>query len=92
MIPYRVKHKPTGLYYQPVRHRGSHLSKKGKVYLGKSNGIFSDGSNIIRVVCQKDSVIYKSTKDKLIWLDRKWAYNGLYADTSIEDWEIEFIK
>lgn len=36
MKEYRVKHKPTGLYYQPVSRSGN-LSKGGKVYFGKGN-------------------------------------------------------
>ena len=36
MTPYRIKHKPTGLYYQPTVN-GNNLSKKGKVYLTKNN-------------------------------------------------------
>lgn len=29
---YRLKHKPTGLYYKPVKGNGSNLSTKGKIY------------------------------------------------------------
>ena len=32
MKPYRIKHKATGLYYQPLVN-GNNLSKTGKVYL-----------------------------------------------------------
>lgn len=32
MKPYRVKHKASGLYYQP-RSNGNSLSKTGKVYM-----------------------------------------------------------
>ncbi len=39
MKPYKMKHIPTGLYFQPHKHRGSHLSKNGKIYQTASNGI-----------------------------------------------------
>lgn len=32
---YRIKHKPTGLYYKPGS--GNNLTKKGKVYTGGGN-------------------------------------------------------
>ena len=32
---YRIKHKPTGLYYKPGQ--GNNLTKKGKVYTGGPN-------------------------------------------------------
>jgi hypothetical protein len=31
---YRLKHKPTGLFYTPSRGSGN-LSKKGKIYAGR---------------------------------------------------------
>lgn len=34
--PYRIKHKPTGLYYKPST-RGTNLSKEGKVYISHGN-------------------------------------------------------
>ena len=36
MKPYRIKHKASGLYYQPTSN-GNSLSKTGKVYLTKNN-------------------------------------------------------
>lgn len=36
MTPYRIKHKASGLYYQPTVN-GNNLSKTGKVYLTKNN-------------------------------------------------------
>lgn len=34
---YRLKHKPTGLYYKPGQ--GNNLTKKGKVYTGGGNAL-----------------------------------------------------
>lgn len=46
--PYKLKHIPTGLYYQPLKYRGSNFSKLGKIYQTKTNilnlGYYSDGS------------------------------------------------
>lgn len=36
MIPYRIKHKATGLYYKPGR---PNLSKIGKAYSTGNNGL-----------------------------------------------------
>ena len=36
MKPYRIKHKASGLYYQPISN-GNNLSKTGKVYLTTRN-------------------------------------------------------
>lgn len=38
MKPYRLKHIPTGLYFQPTNN-WNNLSKKGKIYTGNSNGL-----------------------------------------------------
>lgn len=37
MKPYRIKHKASGLYYQPITINGNNLSKTGKVYLTDDN-------------------------------------------------------
>ena len=36
MKPYRIRHKASGLYYQPTSN-GNNLSKTDKVYLTKNN-------------------------------------------------------
>lgn len=43
--PYRIKHKPTGLYYQPAAN-GNNLSKRGKVYLGGKNILSSKDTHV----------------------------------------------
>lgn len=42
MIPYKMKHKATGLYYKPGR---PNLSKIGKVYGTGNNGLNYMGNN-----------------------------------------------
>lgn len=43
MKPYRIKHKASGLYYQPTSN-GNNLSKRGKVYLTKNNVLNGTGT------------------------------------------------
>ena len=43
MKPYRIKHKASGLYYQPTIN-GNNLSKAGKVYLTKNNVLNETGA------------------------------------------------
>lgn len=43
MKPYRIKHKASGLYYQPTIN-GNNLSKAGKVYLTKNNVLNGTGA------------------------------------------------
>lgn len=86
MKPYKVKHVPTGLYYQPHKHRGSHLSKSGKIYQTNINGVESGnyGHKTFTVWCEKNSTIHKLTKDILTWTESR--YNQLKAETNFEDW------
>ena len=32
---YKLKHKPTGLFYKPSKFKSANLSQKGEVYIGK---------------------------------------------------------
>lgn len=56
MKPYRLKHKPTGLYYKPTS--SSNLSKKGKVYTTGASAL-SYYDKEIKVSIQRYSTIYK---------------------------------
>ena len=91
MKPYKLKHVPTGLYYQPFKHRGSNLSKLGKIYQTKSNiltlGHYSNGDprKILTVFTDLNSRIYKEFKDKFQWEDSS-GYNQVKADTNTNDW------
>lgn len=87
--PYRLKHLPTGLYYQPHRHRGSNLSEKGKVYLSKGNALSPGrirGHKTFSVWVDKNSRVHKLTKDKLEWTEDKYNYGQLFAETNFNDW------
>ena len=48
MRPYRIKHKPTGLYYKPG---APSLSKLGKVYTTRNNILtYTNGHNFVYIV------------------------------------------
>lgn len=94
MKPYRLKHAPTGLYYQPHKHRGSHLSKNGKIYQTKTNGLSEAKKykrEFFRIMREKGSRVYKVTTDILSWEDVTWSYNQSEAKTRLSDWVIEEI-
>lgn len=57
MKPYRIKHKPTGLYYQPTVN-GNNLSKKGKVYL-TNNSILKGRNTFIFISLNEQGKLYK---------------------------------
>lgn len=89
--PYKIKHVPSGLYYQPYKHRGSNLSKLGKIYQTKNNilslGYFSDGSprKILTVFADKDTRIFKDFKSVFDWQESS-SYNQVKVDTNANDW------
>lgn len=89
---YKMKHVPTGLYFQPHKHGGSHLSKKGKIYQTKSNSIETGnyGYLTFTVCCEIGSQIHKITKDILSW-EKGWSYNQLKAQTNFSDWVREYL-
>lgn len=55
---YKVKHIPTGLYYQPVTSSGTNLGKKGKIYETTSSCL-SGGCNYIILDIKKESPAYR---------------------------------
>lgn len=106
MKPYKLKHVPSGLYYQPHKHHGSNISKRGKIYQTGTHGLSSAFKHAekyknlypnelnyqkFRIQVEKDSLVHKHLKDMFTWVECKWAYNQLMADTLISDWVIEEI-
>lgn len=92
---YKIKHQPTGLYYQPHKHRGSNLSKNGKVYQTPTHGLssaFKSKRDTFSVFVEKDSKIHQLTKDLIDFVDCKWAFNQLKGTTYIKDWVKEEIS
>ena len=60
MKPYRIKHKATGLYYQPLVN-GNNLSKTGKVYLNGMD-VLNGTDNYIFISFNPSSKLYKDYK------------------------------
>lgn len=93
---YKLKHIPTGLYYQPVKD-GNNLSKRGKIYQTKQNpltmGYYSDGSTRKKfyVSLNKRSSLFKQIDPTLVWRDARYG-NDIIIETSIEDWIEEYIS
>ena len=94
MKPYKLLHKPSGLYYQPKKHRGSNLSKRGKIYQTKTNiltiGHYSDGGKrkTLTVYACGNTHIFKAFRDFFNWQKLNYAYNEYSAETKAEDWQI----
>ena len=81
-IVYKLKHVPTGMYYQPIKGRWSHektnLSTRGKIYTTK---LFPKKIGAVNVS--------KSQSEKLN-VELRTAYSGeLMLDTKQEDWIVE---
>lgn len=56
--PYRIKHKASGLYYQPASNHNN-LSKNGKVYMVNNSPLLAnDGYNYISISVRKDTKLH----------------------------------
>lgn len=88
MIPYRIKHKATGLYYKPGR---PNLSKIGKVY--------STGNNRLNYIRNNKFVSIISTKALLsrrlefLGYELRWVESGICCCFEIpkSEFEIEYL-
>ena len=101
---YKVKHVPSGLYYQPHKYRGSNLSTRGKVYQTNTHGLSEAFSRAERtpnnkmaqrfsVYVQEDSVIHKKFRDQFQWETIGYELRGqLKAYTKVTDWVVESIQ
>lgn len=92
---YKLLHKPTGLFFQPHTHRGSHLSKKGKIYQTANHGLASEFRRLEKnpdatftVYVAKNSHAYKASKDILTYEDDRYSYGQVKAITKVSDWEV----
>lgn len=91
MEVWKIKHIPTGLFYQPLRN-GVNLSKKGKMYTEERFAKASFGSTKThRIQLYKDSIVYKHLKLKpeLNFQVCPLATYCVYLDAKPEDWVIE---
>lgn len=87
MSAHKIKHIPTGLFYQPHKHRGNNLSKNGKVYAIEGYAKLALKS-IAAIQLEKGGRVYNIVKDILPLRDSRYAYNQVIAQTSEKDWEI----
>lgn len=56
--PYRIKHKASGLYYQPTRNH-SNLGKNGKVYMANNSPLLANyGYDYISISVRKGTKIH----------------------------------
>ena len=56
--PYRIKHKASGLYYQPARNH-SNLSKNGKVYMTNNSLLMiNDSYDYIAISVRKGTKVH----------------------------------
>ena len=90
-MKYKIKHIPTGLYFQPYKARKSSLSKNGKIYQTESNCLNTNTMfGGMFIYCHNNSIIHKSTKH----LDWEKVENSVYNNklklfTDYSKWEIE---
>lgn len=86
---YRIKHIPTGLYYQPKQSSGN-LSKIGKIYRTLGYAKNSVGSSKkVTISVKINSAVYKQTKDLIKYTKSTWGYNEMYYHSDITEWEFE---
>jgi hypothetical protein len=95
MQPYKMKHVPTSLYYQPHKHRGSNLSKRGKIYQTGTHGLseaFKRKDKTFRVYVHEGTIIHKLLKDMYAFNQCSYNSKQLYTDTLTKDWVKEELK
>lgn len=92
MKPYKLKHIPTGLYYQPQKYRGSNLSKLGKVYQTANHGLVSSfKKDEFYVYVHENSIIFKLLIEYACELEKASGYKEYRLKTFKKDWEISEI-
>ncbi|MFW6310689.1 MAG: hypothetical protein ACOC1K_00475 [Nanoarchaeota archaeon] len=95
MKAYRIKHKPTGLYFTPSKGSGN-LSKKGKIYASYPR--LEWAGETIRIVL-KTNTNRRSNKNQQKIIEyfglSQDQYSYYWIDTyfkcSLADWEVEEI-
>lgn len=85
---YRIKHKPTGGYYEKLRFSYT-LSTEGKVYKSKYHSKNQIGDIIIDV--SKSSQFYLEHSE-LEWTEHPTMKNRVSLQTNHDDWEVEQIN
>lgn len=87
MIPYRVKHKATGLYFKPGK---PNLSKVGKVYGTNNNVLKYYGWDYILVISTKKPLT-KKLED--LGYETKWIYSSeVCFKIPKSEFELEYLR
>lgn len=89
---YKLKHKKTGLYWQPLYRRNSNLCKIGTVFtcINNANIALETGKVLKGIVIQRDSSIFKSTRNIIDY--NFHDMKTVKAETVMSDWEIEKVE
>jgi hypothetical protein len=97
MEPYKLRHIPSGLFYQPHKHLGSNLSKKGKIYQTKAHGLitsfkkltsgFSPENISFYIDIAENGQAYKILKKSHNFIKVPHSYNQFRIETYISEWE-----
>lgn len=93
MIGYRIKHKPTGLYFKPSKG-GSSLSAKGKIYTSLPSLKWAGDYVRIRIRINEIDKLSKTHQILINYFnltvkEGKYICMDAYKKVSLEDWEIE---
>lgn len=90
MTPYRIKHKPSGLYYQPISN-GNNLSTNGKVYLTKASPLSQHyGRDYIWIQFNEYSRIYKKYSKFFPGMKDNGTY-GISCLVPKSEFEVEYL-
>lgn len=91
---FRLKHIPTGLYYQPLSAYGSHLSKRGKIYHteGMARGVFPKYENIFFIEVKTGTEAWRILLDHDIPF-QPYTRDKVQIKTNVtKDWRVEEVK
>lgn len=87
--PYRILHKPTGLYYKPCSETGN-LSKEGKVYISKNNALNQNSNKsyiLIRLIGKNKNRITEITGNKIFE-----SFTELQIEVPKTEFEIQYLE
>lgn len=91
MNPYRIKHKPTGLYFSPGWCK-TNLSFKGKVYKSKLNVLDYYWDGLIPIVIYRKSKVAEVCKKLIPVLNTSLSrFDSCKIMIATSDFEIEYL-
>jgi hypothetical protein len=89
---YKIKHKPTGLYYAPSKGNGSNLSPTGKIYQGNPKIWADDCVRIGMWIGDKPTKFQQIVMDYFEVQPTDDGCINKYFHGQANNWEIEEIK